>query len=75
MATNIRAIRKARGMTQMELAKASGIHNITICKYEVGEVIPSLKNAEKLAKALGVTVNDLIAEDEDASVPDHSASG
>ena len=75
MATNIKAIRKLRGMTQEELAKASGIHSVTICKYEIGKVVPSLDNAEKLARALGVTVNDLIAEGRDDRISDNQASG
>lgn len=60
MVAKLREIRKAKGMTQEQLAKASGIHRITISKYEAGKVDPKTENAERLAAALGVTVDDLI---------------
>lgn len=60
IATNLKAIRKMRGMTQADLATASSIHRITIARYETGAVEPNIKSAERLAKALGVTVDDLI---------------
>lgn len=60
MVAKLREIRKAKGMTQEQLAKASGIHRITIAKYEAGKVDPKTENAERLAAALGVTVDDLI---------------
>lgn len=60
MIANLKTIRKRRGMTQSELAQASGIHRITIAKYEAGKVDPTLESAESIARALGVTVDDLI---------------
>ena len=55
-------LRKVRGLSQGELAKASGIHRVTIAKYESMDMgkNASLKNAAKLADALGCTVDDLI---------------
>ena len=60
MVANLRRIRKERGMTQSELAAASGIHRITISKYEAGKVTPNVDSAKSLAEALGVTVDELI---------------
>jgi len=60
MVANLKSIRKLRGMTQDALAKASGIHRITIAKYEAGKVKPSLENAEKMAKALKCSLDELI---------------
>lgn len=60
MVSNLKEIRKAKGMTQAQLAKAAKIHRITIAKYEAGRVDPTLYSAEKLASALGVTVDELI---------------
>lgn len=60
MIANLREIRKARGMTQEQLAKATGIHRVTIAKYEAQNVDPTIENAERLASALGVTVDELI---------------
>lgn len=60
MIAKLKEIRKLRGMTQEQLAKASGIHRVTIAKYEAQSVDPSIENAEKLASVLGVTVDALI---------------
>lgn len=62
MVSNLKEIRKAKGMTQAQLAKAAKIHRITISKYEAGRVDPTLNSAEKLASALGVTVDELIGK-------------
>lgn len=62
MVSNLKEIRKAKGMTQAQLAKAAKIHRITIAKYEAGRVDPTLNSAEKLAAALGVTVDELIGK-------------
>ena len=60
MSYKLREIRKAKKMTQGELSRISGIHRVTIAKYENGRMCPTLDNAIKLATALGVTVDDLI---------------
>ena len=65
MVAKLREIRKARGMTQTELSKVTGIHRTTINRYEKVGVDPKIETAEKLAKALGVTVNELIERTED----------
>ena len=67
MVTNLREIRKARGMTQEQLSKASGIHRVTIAKYEALRIDPKMECAERLATALGVTVADLIKSDNNPS--------
>lgn len=60
VSTRIKRLREARGMTQFELSEASGIHRVTIARYEIGDIGISLENAAKIAVALGCTVNDLI---------------
>ena len=62
MVANLKAIRKQRNMTQAQLAEAANIHRITIAKYEAGKVDPSLESAERLAKALKVSVDELIGK-------------
>lgn len=64
VSTRIKQLREARGMTQFELAEASGIHRVTIARYEIGDIGISLENAAKIAAALGCTVNDLIERKE-----------
>lgn len=67
MIAKLRMIRKAKGMTQADLAKATKINRVTIAKYETGKIGPTLVNAEKMAQALGVTVDDLIKSDKNMS--------
>lgn len=57
------SIRKRKGMTQEALSRASGIHRVTIAKYETGTSSPRLTNLEKLAAVLGVTVSELLGEE------------
>ena len=59
---NLREIRKQKGMTQTALSKFSGVNRVCIAKYETGKNEPSLKTSEKLAAALGVTVDELIGK-------------
>jgi mRNA interferase RelE/StbE len=47
-------------MTQEELAKASGVHRVTIARIETGEVSPMAETLKRLADALGVLVDDLM---------------
>ena len=63
MVEKLREIRKARGMTQGRLATVTGINRVTIARYETEKISPTLKNAEKIAEALGVTVNELIGNE------------
>lgn len=64
MVNKLREIRKARGMTQEMLSKASRVNRVNIAKYENGKSTPSLQSAERLAGALNVTVDDLINNEE-----------
>lgn len=62
MVNKLREIRKSKGMTQEALSKAAKINRVNIAKYETGVSSPTLKSAEKLAAALGVTVDELIGK-------------
>lgn len=55
--------RKAMGLTQQELATASGVTYVSIGRYERGERVPDINTAAKLAVALGCTVDDLIEKE------------
>lgn len=50
----IKHYRKLSGMTQSELAERSGIHPVTIRKYETNKLIPKTEQIIKIANALGV---------------------
>lgn len=53
-------VRKDRGLTQETLSELSGVHRVTIARYESGVTSPTIRTLEKLAKQLGVPVEDLI---------------
>jgi transcriptional regulator with XRE-family HTH domain len=50
---DLREIRKARGMTQADLAQASNVCPREVCSWEHGETIPRLLTFEALINALG----------------------
>ena len=56
-------VRQARGMTQEQLAEASGVHRVTIARIETGEVSPKAETLKRLADALGVLVDDLMTKE------------
>lgn len=58
--SNLAQIRKAKGMTQRKLSYLSGVHRVSIARYESGRVSPTLRVLEKLADALGVPIDDII---------------
>jgi DNA-binding XRE family transcriptional regulator len=53
-------IRKSVSMTQEQLAKESGVHRVTIARYETGATSPTVRSLEKIAAALNVPVSDLV---------------
>lgn len=59
----IREIRKNSNLTQKDLAKLSGIAEITIRKYENNERNPKKEQIEKIAKALKVTPFEIMGYD------------
>ena len=53
----LRALRKSAKYTQRQLAEVVGIPQNNICKYERGEVIPSIGILIKLARAYHVSLD------------------
>lgn len=62
MLKRLRAIRKRRGLSLRQLAKASGVGLTTLVRLETGQPAcdPRLSTLEQLAKALKVTVPALL---------------
>ena len=56
----VRKLRKSKGWTQEELAVRTGLHRTYIGSIERGERNVSLINVEKIADALGVTVETVV---------------
>ena len=59
MDNQIRALRKALGLSQEELAKACGVSRQTINAIENNKYDPTLALAFHLAKTRGTTVDEL----------------
>lgn len=59
-AKRVKEIRLKKKMSQGDLAKVLGVHPTYISGIERGVRNMALKNIEKLANALGVSVNDLL---------------
>jgi transcriptional regulator with XRE-family HTH domain len=55
----MRQLRQDAGLSQAGLAAAAGIHTRQINRYEAGEQQPALDVAQRLAAALGVTLDEL----------------
>ena len=60
MGLRLRRIREAKGLSLRELAAGAGVDYTEINRIELGKVTPRLATLEKLAKALGVSLRDLI---------------
>ena len=58
MKTRIRELRKARKLSQEELAEAVGTTRQTITSIEVGKYTASLPLAYKIAKFFGLTIEE-----------------
>jgi transcriptional regulator with XRE-family HTH domain len=58
----VRRLRELRAMTQAELAERVGLGRTSMTNLERGRQNPPLSLLPELARALGVTVTELIAE-------------
>jgi len=59
-AKNLARFRKEKGLTQEELVKRSGVAISQIRRYEADNASPTLDVITKLAKALGVSIDELV---------------
>jgi DNA-binding XRE family transcriptional regulator len=58
----IRQLRQRAGWTQEELAERAGIGRVTLSRLEGGDRSPRYRTLVALAKALGVSVTDLLVD-------------
>jgi tellurite methyltransferase len=56
--------RKAKGLTQEQLAKMLGVTQGAVAQWENGLTHPAFNMLPRLAAALGVTVDELIGKEE-----------
>jgi len=57
----IRAARRAKGLTQQELATATGIRRPNVARLERGGNTPTIETLQRVAEALEVTVASLVS--------------
>ncbi|MBO7670609.1 MAG: helix-turn-helix transcriptional regulator [Oscillospiraceae bacterium] len=60
----LRQLRRERGLSVQELAKAADVSPMTIYRYEEGNRLPTVTVAYKIAVALGVKIDDLLRGEE-----------
>src|SRR3954470_23437065 len=62
LADNVKAIRETRGLSQQQIAKAAGIPRATWTHLESGAANPTLAVLVKVAAALQVRLDELLAQ-------------
>jgi transcriptional regulator with XRE-family HTH domain len=60
LADKLRKLREAAGLTQAGAAAQSGVHRVSIARFEAGEREPSILTLYQLAGAYGVNVCELL---------------
>ncbi len=60
LAKRLKALRKEKGLTQLALSNRTGLSLAYIGRLETGHYDPQLSTLRKLAKALKVTVAELV---------------
>lgn len=60
VAAGLRSARLARGLTQAELASATGLHVTAVSRFECGNGAPSAANLKALCKALNISADYLL---------------
>lgn len=62
--TQIKEIMQHKGLKQADLCRKTGISTALMSKYISGKTSPSLDNAEAIANALQVTLDELVGRDD-----------
>lgn len=60
LADKLRAAREAKGLSQVEAGELSGVHHVSIAKFETEKATPTLRVLYLLAAAYDVTVCGLL---------------
>lgn len=58
--SNLKAYRKAAGISQEELAARLGVSQVAISQWESGRTHPAFEKIIRLADILGVTIDELV---------------
>lgn len=65
IAQNIQALRTRDSLTQEALAERLGVSRQTVAKWESGEAVPDLVNAQSLSRLFKVRLDDLVNHSEE----------
>ena len=57
---NLRRIREAAGLTQMELSEKVGVSQTALSAWELGTAMPSVSNLLRLCAALDTSADELL---------------
>lgn len=66
LSERIYQLRRARGLSQEQLAERVGVSRQTVSKWETGLSTPELEKLRALCDCFGVTLDALVAEETDA---------
>ena len=69
----ITKLKKLKNLSQVALAKITGISRDAISKYERGDSVPSVDYAKRIADALGVSLDYLVSNSDKEDVLDNDA--
>ena len=64
VAKNLGALRKQRGLTQADLAEKLNYSDKAISRWEKGDTLPDLNVLYEICQFYGITMNELIGEEE-----------
>jgi DNA-binding XRE family transcriptional regulator len=63
IAVKLRVLREERGLTPKEAAELAGVSHFTLIYLESGKRAPYMPSVTKLARAYGVTIEELVEEE------------
>jgi DNA-binding XRE family transcriptional regulator len=63
IALKLRALREERGLTQKEAAQLAGVSQWTVSHLESGKGAPYMPTVTKIARAYGVSLEELVEEE------------
>ncbi len=72
--TNLKTARKAKGLTQLQVAELLGVTKSTYCGYETGKRQPDVKKIKRLAEILSVPADTLLETEKAPAISDEGMS-
>ena len=63
IAVKLRVLREELGLTQKEAAKLANVSQVTLIRLESGRRPPYMPTVTKIARAYGVSVEELVGEE------------